>query len=97
MNLPIMECSLVPIKIEVLALDLIHHVLHLGKTHHAGDDVRADHEGGDIVGEAPVDHEIPGVGENGRVQPGDIALEVVKPVAAGSCGRCPDRRRPAAP
>ncbi len=33
-----------------------------------------------------VDHEIPGVGEDRGVQPGDVALEVVEAVAGGATG-----------
>ena len=70
-------------QVQVLALDFIHHVLHLGKAHHAGDDFAADHEGRDEIGEAAADHEIAGIGENCGGQPRDIAFQIVKAVAAG--------------
>ena len=73
-------------QVEILSLDLVHHVFHLGKAHHAGHYFASDHEGGDIIGKAPVDHKIARVAENGRMQPGDIALQVVKAVAAGLAG-----------
>ena len=45
-------------KVEVLALDLIHHGVHFREAHNAGHDVAADHEGRYAVGKAAVDHEI---------------------------------------
>ena len=73
-------------EIEVLPLDLVHHVLHLGKTHHPAHHLAPDHEGRDVVGEAPADHKVPGVGEDGRVEPGHVPLEVIEPVAGGPPG-----------
>ena len=37
-----------------------------------------DHEGRNAVGEALVDHEVPGVGQHGGVEPGDVSHEVIE-------------------
>ena len=73
-------------QVEILPLDLVHHVFHLGKAHDPVDHVAADHEGGHVVGEAPVDHEVARIGEDRRVQPRDIAAEVIEPVSACAAG-----------
>ena len=70
-------------EIQVLPFDLVHHVLHLGEAHHAIHHAAADHEGGHIIFKALVDHEIPGIGQNGGMEPGHITPEVIKAVAAG--------------
>ena len=74
-------------QVEVLALDLVHHGVHLGKAHDAGHDAAADHEGRHAVGEALVDHEVSGVGEDGGMESGNVAHEVVETVAGDvACG-----------
>ena len=69
-------------QVEILPFDLVHHVLHLGKAHHAVHDVAADHKGRHIIGETLVDHEIPCIGKDGGMQAGDISPQVIKAVAA---------------
>ena len=73
-------------QVQVFALDLVHHGVHLRKAHNAGDDVAADHEGRDAVGEAAVDHKVTGVGQNSGMQTGDIAGQIVETVAGNSSG-----------
>ena len=68
-------------QIEILALDLVHHGVHIRLAHDALDDVAVDHERRDAVGKALVDHEIARIGQHGLVQPRDIAHEIVKTVA----------------
>ena len=68
-------------EIQVLPFDLVHHGVHLGEAHDAGDHVGADHKGRDAVSKAFSDHEIPGVGDDGLVQPGDVAQQIVEAVA----------------
>ena len=68
-------------QVEVLALDLVHHGVHIGLAHDALDDVAVDHEGGDAVGEALVDHEVAAIGQHGLVQAGDVTHQIVKAVA----------------
>ena len=74
-------------KVEILALDLVHHCVHLGKTHDAVDDCAADHEGRNEVGEALADHEVTRVGEHRRVKPCNIPGEIVEAVARDASGR----------
>ena len=65
-------------EIEVLALDLVHHCVHFLEAHNTGNDVTADHIGGDAVGEALIDHKIAGIGQNGAVQAGDVTHQVIE-------------------
>ena len=74
-------------QVQILALDLVHHVFHLGKAHDAGHHVTVDHERRHHIGEAPVDHEIPGVAQDRAVQPGNVSHQVIEAVAAGLAGR----------
>ena len=69
-------------EIEVLALDLIHHAVHLFEAHDARNDVGADHEGRDAVGEALADHEVACIGEHRGMQARHVAREIVKALAA---------------
>ena len=71
-------------EVEILALDLIHHVLHLGEAHHARDHAAADHVRRNVVGKAAVDHEVARIGQAGAVQARDVAFEVVEAVAGGA-------------
>ena len=73
-------------QIEVLALDFVHHGVHFREAHDAGHHVRTDHERGDHIGEAPVDHKVAGVGNDGGVQARDIAHEIVEPVTGDPAG-----------
>ena len=46
-----------------------------------------DHERGDAVGEALGDHEVPGVGQSGLVEPGHVSQQVVEAVSRHpACG-----------
>ena len=45
-------------EVEILALDLVHHSVHLSKAHNACDNVAADHKRRYAVCESTVDHEI---------------------------------------
>ena len=71
-------------QVQVLALDLVHHVLHFLEGHNALDHIAVDHERRDIIGEPAVDHEIARVGQDGRMQARNIALQVIEAVARGA-------------
>ena len=73
-------------QVQVLALDLIHHGVHVRLAHDALHHVAVDHEGGDAVGEALVDHKVSGVGQHRLMEPGDIPQQVVE-AAAGHTAR----------
>ena len=73
-------------EVQILALDLVHHALHLRKGHDAGNNLAADHERRNVVRKALVDHEVTGICQNGGVQACDIAAQIVKAVAAGVTG-----------
>ena len=45
-------------EIEILALDFIHHRVHLGEAHNAGDDIASYHERRHAISESAVDHEV---------------------------------------
>ena len=57
-----------------------------GLAHDALHHVAVDHEGGDAVGEALVDHEVPAVGQHRLVEPGDVPQQVVESAAGDSAG-----------
>ena len=73
-------------QVQILALDLVHHGIHLGEGHNALDHIAVHHERGDDVGEALVDHEVAGVGQHSFVQAGDVAQQVVEAVAGNTAG-----------
>ncbi len=73
-------------EIEVFALDLIHHALHLLEAHDARNDVGTDHEGRDAVGESLVDHEIARIGEHRGMEARDVADEIVEPLPRSAAG-----------
>ena len=74
-------------EVQVLALDLVHHGVHLSLGHNALHHVAVDHEGGDAEGEALVDHKVPGVGQHALVEAGNVAHQVVEAVAGHAAGR----------
>ena len=74
-------------QVQVLALDLVHHVLHFLEGHNALDHVAVDHERRNIIGEAAVDHEVACIGQDGRVQARNVALQVIEAVARGAARR----------
>ena len=74
-------------EIEVLALNLIHHGLHVREGHDPLDHIPVNHIGGNAEGKALVNHEITGVGQHRLVEPGHIAQEVVKPGAGHTARR----------
>ena len=74
-------------EVEVLALDLVHHGVHLREGHDALHHVAVHHEGRDDIGETLVDHEVAGIGQNSLVQAGDVAQQVVEAIAGhAACG-----------
>ena len=66
-------------QIEVLALDLVHHRVHLREGHDALDDRAVD--------EKRRDHEIARIGQHRLVQAGDIAHQIVEAVAGDAARR----------
>ena len=73
-------------EVEVFALDLVHHGVHVVLAHHALDHVAVDHERRNAEGEALVDHEVARVGEHGLVQARNVAEQVVE-ARAGDAAR----------
>ena len=73
-------------QVQVLALDLVHHGVHLGKGHDARHHRAADHERRDVVVEALSDHEVSGIGKYCRVKSRDIAHQVIEAVAGDAPG-----------
>ena len=73
-------------EVEVLALDLVHHGVHVVLAHDALDHVAVDHERRDAECEALVDHKVARVGEHALVQARDVAEQVVE-ARAGDAAR----------
>ena len=67
-------------EIEILAFDLVHHGIHLCKTHNAGYYIAADHKGRYTVGKAAANHKVSCVGDHGRVKSGNITHQIVKAI-----------------
>ena len=74
-------------EIEILALDLVHHGVHVGLGHDALHHVAVDHVGGNVVHKALVDHKVARVREHRGVQAGDIAAQIVEAVAGDAARR----------
>ena len=73
-------------QVEILALDLVHHGIHLIKTHNAGYYVGTDHKRRYTVSESAVDHEISCVRDNCGVDSCNVAHQVVESVSGNfSC------------
>ena len=73
-------------EVEVFALDLVHHGVHVVLAHHALDHIAVDHERRNAEGEALVDHEVARVGEHALVQARNVAEQVVE-ARAGDAAR----------
>src|SRR5699024_599149 len=73
-------------QVQVLSLDLIHHGIHLRKTHNSGHHVAPDHERRHTVCESSVDHEISRIGKDCGVKSCDIAHQIVEAVSSYSSG-----------
>ena len=73
-------------QVQIFAFDLVHHVIHLGKAHHAAHHVAADHVRRNIISKPAVNHEIARIGKDRAVQPRDVTGEIIKPVSARFTG-----------
>ena len=71
-------------QIQILALDLIHHGIHLSKTHNAGNNVTSDHEWRYTVGKSTIDHEISCIRDNCRVKSCNITHQIVETISSHS-------------
>ena len=71
-------------KVEVFALDFIHHCIHFGKAHNACYNVASYHERRYAVGEASVDHEISCVRNDRRMKSCDVAHKIIESVACNA-------------
>ena len=74
-------------QIEVLALDLVHHGVHVRLAHDALHHVAVNHEGGNTIGEPLINHEVPAIGQHRLVEAGDVPQQIVEPIAGDpACG-----------
>ena len=74
-------------QVQVLALDLVHHGIHLREGHNALHHVAVHHEGRDHIGKALADHKVTGVSQHCLVQAGNVAQQVVEALAShAACG-----------
>ena len=72
-------------QVEVLSLNLIHHGIHLCKTHNACHHIASDHKRRYTVSESSVYHEIPGISDHCRMKSGDISHQIIKTVSCHFC------------
>ena len=73
-------------KIQVLAFDLVHHIVHFVEAHHARNHVAVNHIRRNHVRETLIYHEIAGIGKHGGMQTGNIARKIIKALP-GSAAR----------
>ena len=73
-------------QIQIFAFDFVHHGIHLGKTHNAGNYVAADHKWRYAVSKSTVDHEITCVCDHCGMQSCDVSHQVIESVSGNfSC------------
>ena len=73
-------------QVQILALDFVHHRLHLSEAHNAIYDVSVDHERRYAVGKSSVDHEVSCIRKDCRVETCDVAHQIIKSVSGNlSC------------
>ena len=73
-------------EVEIFALDLVHHVLHLCKAHNACNNRRSDHVRRNVICESSIDHEVTCIREACGMESCDVALKIVEAVAG--CFSC---------
>ena len=81
MNLPIMECSLVPIRYRSSPSILYIMPSISAKLMTPVTTLLRIMNGGTTVGKSSVDHEITGIGNDCTVQTGDIAHQIIETVS----------------
>jgi len=73
-------------QVQILALDFVHHGLHLSEAHNTVYDVAVDHERRYAVGKSSVDHEISCIRKDGRVEACNVAHQIIESVSCNfSC------------
>ena len=73
-------------EVEVLALDLVHHAVHIGLGHYALHHIAVDHEGRNAVSEALADHKVTAIGQHCLVEAGNVAQQIVEAGAGDTAG-----------
>ena len=74
-------------QIKILALDLVHHRIHLCKAHNSGHDITADHIRRNAISKASADHKITRIRKYCRMQSCNIAHQIVKAISGYTSGR----------
>ena len=67
-------------QIQVLALNLVHHRIHLFKTHNACHDIATDHKRRYAVSKSTVDHKISRIRDHCGMQSRDVAHQIIETV-----------------
>ena len=73
-------------QIQIFAFDLIHHVFFFSERHDTVNSCASDHERRNTVGEALVDHEVTGIGQNGGMQTGNVSHQIIETVTGYPAG-----------
>ena len=73
-------------QVQILALDFVHHGVHIGLAHHAFHHVAVNHKGRNAVGKALADHKVTAVSQNSLMQTGNITQQIVETVAGYPAG-----------
>ena len=74
-------------QIQVLALNFIHHRVHLREAHDAVNNGAANHVRRDHISKSLVNHEITRVGKDSRMQSCDVSEQIIESVAGDAAGR----------
>ena len=69
-------------QIQILSFNFVHHRIHLSKAHYAGNHIAADHERRHAIGKPSVNHKISGIGNNCRMDTGNIAHQIIETIAS---------------
>ena len=73
-------------QVKILALDLVHHRIHLVKAHNARNNVASDHKRRNDISKSTVDHEITRIGNHCRMKARDITHQIIETVSCNfSC------------
>ncbi len=73
-------------QIQIFSFDLVHHGVHLRKTHNAGHHIAANHKRRHTVGKAAANHKISRIRDDGGVKPCNISHEIIKSVSCHPAG-----------
>ena len=73
-------------EIKIFSLNLVHHGIHLCKTHNTCNHITADHERRYTVSKSTVNHEISCIGDNCGMKSCNISHQIIESISCHSSG-----------